>query len=297
MYTYNLENGYDSDCEILSCFDMVKGVLNKLYLEIPGSGFLSRDTCVETELQKLSDAYKGENLENNVKGINYHNLITKFAYAHTYLACHADLVFQIIKSSPDLEEAFRREVLNISCIGSGPGSEVLGIIKYLKYVGKFPHLNFDLYDREYSWKTIWSKLLTKQLVFETTTIRPESLDVINCALKNHTNMFNAEIYTMIYIMSELYANKSKASLFFYDLLEKMKPGSLILFIDNGHSNYYGWFDELLFYYDFEFLFYGDTHKYTMMDQELIYCLEPYNSRFRRIPKTTATISYRVCRKP
>jgi hypothetical protein len=50
--------------------------------------------------------------------------------------------------------------VSITCIGGGPGSDFLGIIKYLEHVEKKPALKRILYDKENAWENagmMWTR--------------------------------------------------------------------------------------------------------------------------------------------
>lgn len=63
--------------------------------------------------------------------MSYENPITRFAYIYAYTTVHADAVYAFIQNFDALKEIFNAEVVNVSCIGGGPGSDFLGILKYI----------------------------------------------------------------------------------------------------------------------------------------------------------------------
>ena len=79
-------------------------------------------------LRKLEQNYAHLVYENNV---DHSDLVSRFAYIYKYVTCHANLVSQTIAESDELGALFNREKVNVTCIGGGPGSDFLGILKYV----------------------------------------------------------------------------------------------------------------------------------------------------------------------
>ena len=58
------------------------------------------------------------------------------------------MVYDFINRNPTLSNLFDEEFLKISCIGGGPGSDLLGVFKYVLNHEKSPDLFFHLLDKE-----------------------------------------------------------------------------------------------------------------------------------------------------
>ena len=81
---------------------------------------------------------------------------TRFAYIYRYTTAHANLMYRLIDETQQLQSLFSRESAEVSCIGGGPGSDYLGILKYLTIKKKTPRLRCNLFDCEPAWNESWS---------------------------------------------------------------------------------------------------------------------------------------------
>lgn len=134
------------------CFQLVRTVLDELYKRIPGSES-QKDAAIKNRLQHLGHVY--ENLHLGLQ-VDHSDITTRFAYIYRYVTCHANLVYQMVKAAKPLRSLFDQERVKITCIGGGPGSEIIGILKYLLEVEKNPQLRFILYDKEKVWGDCWN---------------------------------------------------------------------------------------------------------------------------------------------
>jgi hypothetical protein len=134
------------------CFELIKSVLDEAYDEIPDTS-VNKNSAIKLRLQELSDGYS-----DLIKGavIDYHDPVTRFAYVYRYVTSHAMMVYSLINSSTDLAAIFEREKVTVSCIGGGPGSDLVGILKYITEEGLVPFLKCYLSDKEKTWNESWS---------------------------------------------------------------------------------------------------------------------------------------------
>jgi hypothetical protein len=110
----------------VNCFQIIKSVLDEAYSQIPGNEE-EKDSLIKAAIDYLSGEYK--RLLDGIQ-IDYSNPITRFAYIYKYVTSHANLVCTIIENSDELNMIFDQEKVNVACIGGGPGSDFLGILKY-----------------------------------------------------------------------------------------------------------------------------------------------------------------------
>ena len=280
----------------MNCFQLIKTVLDEAYGEVPGSD-KEKDAAIKKEMDSLSDGYKTL----LKKGcINYSDPARRFAYLFTYTTCHANIVFQRIDASTALKKVFEKPEVTISCIGGGPGSDFLGILKYCGLRKKKPALTCYLLDRDAAWGESWSDVGEKVASHLALRTHFNPFDVTDPAnwqiFKKH---FQADIFTLIYFMSEVYALRNKAEAYFDALFSKMKAGSVLLFVDNNSAEFRDWFDGLV-----------KKHKLTVLESDAGVMkmpwrglgpeektdLEPYKTRLRRDPKLDANVAWRVVRK-
>jgi len=191
----------------MRCFQVVKTVLDDLYHHIPATSDEEKYEQIRNELARLSSYY--QSLENNYDGIDYSDVVTRFAYIYNYVTAHANIVFELIQEHDCMKSLFKRDSLTVSCIGGGPGSDILGILKFMERWQRSPSLHCSLYDREALWGEVWSDL-SKKVDSTHLNLYFQSLDVTERKSVQYSKLFNAELFTMIYFMSEVYANKNAA---------------------------------------------------------------------------------------
>lgn len=81
----------------------------------------------------------------------------RFAYIFKYTVAHADYIMQLVKSCKELRELIARPTIEVACLGGRPGSDFLGILKYMMQAGiKDSCFTCYLFDKERAWGDSWS---------------------------------------------------------------------------------------------------------------------------------------------
>lgn len=275
----------------MNCFQLIKTVLDEAYKAVPGT-IAAKEAAVGTELTQLSKEYK--NLTNS-GCLDYSDPARRFAYIFRYTTSHANLVYECIRGSKELRGVFDGSRVLISCVGGGPGSDFLGVLKYCEAFNKAPEVKCLLLDRDPAWGESWLDVDEKVGTTQRMTTVFNSLDVTDPAKwKAFTKHHQADLFTLIYFMSEVYAKKATAEPYFDALFAGMKPGALLLFVDNNDSRFTDWFDGLAKKHGLAVLSQGSGN-HTMPTDEDKKSLEPYFTKFG-CPKLTANIAWRVVRK-
>lgn len=275
------------------CFQLVKTVLDELYERLPYSSEFQKDQAIKEKLSYLGRAY--ENLRGGLQ-IDHADLTTRFAYIYKYVTCHANLVYQTIQSAPPLQSLFNQQKVKITCIGGGPGSEIIGILKYLLELRKSPKLRFNLYDREKRWGECWNDVDDKLDLPMEFNSHCEPMDVlVEADWGSNSKYLQSDLFSMVYFLSEIETKKKEATPFFENLFTNARAGSFFLFLDNGHTYYYEWFDQLIEGRGIDVLASAEerTQIYDLDEQKSD--LEVYYEKFG-YPKMRANIAYRICQK-
>ncbi len=275
----------------MNCFQIVKSVLDDTYVEIPGSAS-ERDAAIRTRIEELRKQYR--HLWNGAS-INYRDPVTRFAYVYVYVTSHANLVCQVIKRSKCLRECFQRQgLIHVSCIGGGPGSDLLGILKYIEqYNIHVPDkIKCYLVDKEQAWSESWSDVDEKvntDIPLSTYFMPIDVSDDDSWAIQK--KYLRADLFTMIYFLSELYSCREKVGPYFEHLFREARAESLYLFLDNRDSAFYSWFDDLCRRNGVQIV---DSQEYKMQmpcDEEKT-DLGEYFDKFSS-PKLEASVAFRV----
>jgi len=277
----------------MNCFQLVKTVLDELYVRLPGLSEDEKTEAIIKMLRYLEEQYAG--LARGLR-IDYTDPVTRFAYVYKYVTSHANIVCQIIEGSTELTDLLRQGRFSVTCIGGGPGSDLLGILKHVLSNGARPVLRCTLLDGETTWADCWSDVdekLSDQLLVKTSF---QTFDVTNERTWATTSKYlDADLITMIYFMSEVYSQRKFADSFFSNLFGNVSSGTLFLYVDNNSPRFYKWFDALAAANGLEVLQSSEGRMGIADLEEEKKDLGEYFTRLG-VPKLKPNIAYRVCRK-
>jgi hypothetical protein len=275
----------------VNVFQLIKTVLDEAYALIPGND-AAKDAAIGFALQSLSAQY--QNL--TIAGcLDYSNPSTRFAYIYRYTTAHANLVYTLLSRSATASQLLNRDKLTIATIGGGPGSDFLGVLKYCLTHKKAPSLKCLLLDRDPAWGESWSDVDDKLgASFRVSTVF-QPFDVMQPATwQMHVKHFQADFFTMVYFMSEVFAGRTAANSYFNALFSQARPGAVFLFIDNSTSCFCDWFDAFVMPYGLNVTD-RSAGVLTMPLEEEKTDLQPYYGKFSP-PKLRADVAWRVAIK-
>jgi hypothetical protein len=275
----------------MNIFQLIKQVLDDAYGHIEETNS-PRDNQVTHDLQVLSGKYK--TLGAQYANIDYGEPSTRFAYVFRYVTAHAGLVYTIIRRSKSLIELFRKKDIEVACIGGGPGSDLLGIVKYLQGENWAGRLMVEIFDREAAWGETWTRLFKRFEADFTVNTSFQTFDILENGWKRFRGYLQADLFTMIFFASEVYGIRDQAKLFFDHMLSNAKKGALLLYIDNDADVFSNWFDALLDANGWEVLESG-SGRITPPGDEQAVVLKDYIARFAN-PRLAAHVAWRVARK-
>jgi hypothetical protein len=228
--------------------------------------------------------------------INYSAEITRFVYIYKYVTAHANFVYQVIRGSNELVSLFDQEKVSVSCIGGGPGSDLVGILKFLARSGKNPHLMCKLFDKEPSWAECWEDVSDKLNAPLRVTTSFQEFDVTEAKTWAEKRKYlNSDLFSMIYFISEVSVKRDYAEAFFANLFKEAKKGALFLFIDNNSPQFYGWFDTMSAEHSLTVLQSAELKMNIDDADEQKTDLAEYWDKFG-YPRLTGNLAFRVCRK-
>ncbi len=279
----------------MNLMQLVKTVLDDAYAEIEAKDDDEKDAMIKAEMDALSSEYS-ELTNPNASAIDYGNPIKRFAYIYKYTFAHADYIMQLIKDEKAIRDLLQKENPKVACLGGGPGSDLLGILKYMINLGvKDTSLTCFIFDKERAWGESWSDVA--RVLEAPFNVYPSfmQLDVTDEATwKSYGKIGQADLFTLSYFMSEVWRLKAQAEPFFLHCMSQMKKGALMLFIDNNSSQFVDWFDTLAKKHDFEWLTNGSA-QISFSNNEEKTDLGIYFKKFDW-PKRTSNAAYRILRK-
>jgi hypothetical protein len=277
----------------MRCFQLVKTVLDEIYCRVPGATEDEKDALIRRTISDLSTKYAKISKENS---IDHSNMAARFAYIYMYVTSHANIVYQIISKHPELGNLFDKDRVRITCLGGGPGSDFLGVLKYILKTEKRPILKCILYDKENAWGECWNDVDDKLDADVQMRTFCQNVDVTNAATwSNYDKYLASDLFTMIYFLSEVYSLREQAEAFFLNVFEKAERGSMFLFVDNSSPVFCNWFDEMVARFSIDVI-QSKALKMNINDlSEEKTDLGEYWNKFHS-PKLTADIAYRICKK-
>jgi hypothetical protein len=194
-------------------FQVVKQVLDQLYDELPVK---DRDKSIIDALNRLSRTYKSVLARG---GPDYGSDAVKFAYIFCYTTAHADFLYRVIQKSKEISALVKTDPLVVTCLGGGPGSDILGFVKYLLPIDPKPHVTFFLLDKDQSWSDAWWNLDSILGSDLRTSNHFIPVDVTNSdTWKKNRAHLKADVYTLIYFLSEIYSLDDEADEFLVSTL-------------------------------------------------------------------------------
>ena len=196
---------------------------------------------------------------------------------------------------------FEGETLRLSCVGGGPGSDVIGVLKYLSDYPSESTKKITCYllDGEQAWADTWTEIGASIETPVSVNVNFQPLDVTDPGSWSAQKKFlQADIFTLSYFVSEVYAADNGAvAAFWKKLFDEAKLGALFLYVDNGSEVFNTYFDTQWHGRgDIEAVAKGDDTWITPRFSEQASELGDYRSKFGQHPKLKSRISYRVLRK-
>ncbi|MFC6183653.1 hypothetical protein [Pseudoxanthomonas japonensis] len=287
----------------MTIFQLVKIVLDTLYAEAVDAFGKDADTQIKEQMAYLTTSY-GKLTSADRKPVDYKNPATRFAYVYKYVASHGDYVAQVLYTLR-LElgaPIFDQESLRVTCIGGGPGSDFIGLLKYLAENKKeqVQKLTCYLVDREKAWADTWTEIHASLGTEIQLNANFQPLDVTEPEdWKYQKKFLQADLFTMSYFVSEVMAldKGGVVTAFWQTIFGSAKSGALFLYDDNGHETFNNYFDHQWKTAGLE-LIVGATNELTWPgSDEQKDDLGDYLNRFGQMPKLKTQLSYRLLRKP
>jgi hypothetical protein len=278
----------------MKCFKVVQQVLEDSYEEIPGSE-AERDAAIRDALGGLSKTYR--NLLGS-GGPDFGDPVTRFAYVYSYVPAHAHWVHELLGFSEEAAAVLDKDKVRIACIGGGPGSDLVGILKFLdERGGDAPAIFCEIVDGCEQWKLTWADIgFTLDL--------PMSLNtdyvihrVGDPGVWTHPTKFaKADLFTMNFFVSEIAHMGAPAWEYVEKALARGKPGAVLLFNDNNDSRFFERFDKLAAALEWEVLVAGNGERKVYDSGERLDDLGRFRTKFGRASRLTGNVAWRVLRK-
>lgn len=271
----------------MNCFQLIKTVLDEAWEEMAGSTD-ERIAAVQTALRGLQKEYA--TLES--KGcLDYSDAARRFAYLLKYTTSHANLVYKRLMAAPTLRDLFDHPSLEVACIGGGPGSDFLGVLKVWERVKSEAEVTCLLLDRDPAWGESWLDV-AKKLGYRglSTVFHPLDVTKPNSWMP-YKKYYKYNLFTLSYFVSEVYAQRDTATKYFETLLSSIQSGGAVLYIDNNSPSFSDWFDGMVTAQNFDTIESDSGTEQMSLDEDKSDLGEHYD-RFKNV-KLNANVAWRV----
>jgi len=286
----------------MTLFELVKITLDALYDEAQKEYGKKTDDEIKDRIKYLSKSY-GDLTNDDREPVDYKDPATRFAYVYKYVASHGDYVVKLLKLTRDeLGKVFNDKKVRISCVGGGPGSDIIAVLKYLADMGKkepVEKIVCYLLDKEQAWADTWTELDDKlDLDDITLSVNFQPLDVTDPdSWESQKKFLEADVFTLSYFVSEVYAlDDGAVEDFWATLFKNAKSGALFLYDDNGSDVFNDYFDEQWKKAGLELIESESNTWWTPSYDEQASELAAYKDKFGENPKLKSKLSYRILRK-
>lgn len=288
----------------MTIFQLVKIALDALYAEAVELYGKEADAKIAEQMPYLTKSYNELNLPDR-KPVNYRDPATRFAYVYKYVASHGDYVVQVLNALRLKLDGpvFKSDSIRVSCVGGGPGSDIIAVLKYLndrKDTEKVKKITCYLLDREQAWADTWTELddsLQTDLMLHANF---QPLDVTDPdSWAQQKKFLQADLFTMSYFVSEVKAldKDGIVTKFWQTLFHDAKPGALFLYDDNGHDAFNNYFDSQWKKAGLTCIVEATNQPVWPSSKEQKSDLGDYLNKFGQQPKLKTPLTYRVLRKP
>lgn len=282
----------------MNIFQLIKSVLDWEFERIKAPSRERRLNLINNRHSELSLAY-GDLTDDNRVRPSYSDPATRFAYIYKYTTCHADIVYSCISAYKELARLFEGDGwIKIACIGGGPGSDLIGVLKYALLEKKVKSIKCFLLDKESAWGDTWSDIEehSDDLPFRLST-HFQALDVTDATTWSaQTKYHSSDLFTFVYFLSEIYRYDTASRSFFEELVGRAGSGAHFLFIENDAPEFIAQIQRFSSEYGLRVVGSSSGTYQTDTNEEKT-DLNPYFNELRDSPKIRARIYKALMVKP
>ena len=287
----------------MTLFQLVKITLDSLYAEAKALHGSKTDKRINEAIALLSASY-GQ-LANNARApISYKDAVTRFAYVFKYVAAHGDYIIQLLEAYRNISggKIFGLEKMRLTCIGGGPGSDLLAIIKYLleNESEGVKKVTCYLIDGEQAWADTWTELDDAFNSNFRLSTNFQKLDVTNpTSWADQRKFLEADVFTVSYFVSEVMSldHSGTVTNFWDTVFSSARSGALFFYTDNGSTVFDSYFDKLWKKHKLKRVYGYENQRVIPRFSEQTSDLGNYARKFNHNPKVQAFASARVLKKP
>lgn len=177
-----------------------------------------------------------------VENPDYSADIKKFCYLYKYSVAHGYYIFRALQKLADeiTPPPLSRNPTRIACIGGGPGTEILGIARYLREIekkSKGHKVKITIFDKEKSWKAACERVLECVKGDLDITFKFVQFDATDPSTYNEIDFSRFHIVMSNFFLSEIRKAKiiGKSASFWKQMFASMGSGKVFLAVDFADS--------------------------------------------------------------
>jgi len=300
----------------IAFFKTLEPVLSQYIAEISRDYRISKDDAFDRA--KKFPADNGNQYCTDDPALKHGDPLYRHVYLYTHVGVHANLIDKAFCKSRTLHALVKNKLdgqkLNVCSLGGGPGSELLGLVKYVERVRKGDsriEVAFKRIDTVPLWAQSWEALVRGlEETFGATygidrrdwpvvihrSFLPLDLARVDDFLQFPTEFKEPELFILNHAVSELIAAKDLFREVFNHLVDRASDGACFLIIDRNQPKVLKTVEELLNHKDLDNL--GTITESTNMDgDERASTLgEWFELMWRRHPKLTWKAFFTMARK-
>ena len=221
-------------------FERVKLILDLICADIDkpaGSAQLK----VLSMISRLSNDYPSI-WNGAINPVDYSTPECHAAYAYTYMAANADLIYSILQTSDEFSKhTVGQEHLSVACIGGGPGTELLGLYKFIERLGlRTKAIECRVFDHNAPWSAVWPAVKSVAPSGVSTAVEHRALQLTEPnSITDLDFVSSADVITFSYCLSEAwrYDTHGGVSATVARVLDTVKAGALVLYSDNAGDHF------------------------------------------------------------
>lgn len=232
---------------------MLEKVFEKLLLQAHKRGVEAHGdnwmSIVGQRLEYLRKAYKQLTADGR-DPIDYADDATQAAYLFAYAIGRAEFTYQLLKCHRQNlgHPLFSDDVIRITSIGGGPGSEIAGIVKYIldpKNGENVSSITYWTFDKDDDWEPVCKKLVKEISGYITITHEYHALDLTDKNACSKLSLKGDHLLVLSFVISEVCAVPQAQSVLesLRSIYKTIDHNGMIFYNDSDASDFYYFFNE------------------------------------------------------
>lgn len=173
--------------------------------------------------------------------------IKKFCYLYKYSVAHGYYIFSVLKRlGPKIKPAiFSRSPTKIACIGGGPGTEIIGLCRYLRdsEPGNIKNpIEITIYDKELTWQDSCKIITSCAGVGIQIDLKFIQFDATDVGSYQNLDFSKFHMVMANFFISEIRKAKivGATARFWKHLFASMGSGKVFIALDFADTDGFGW---------------------------------------------------------